>query len=695
MRRHWMFTAPLLTCSLTLSARGEVTTGSLLRRMTDMAALARFPDPPYKTIQFSSYDRRSVAPYVDGWYANSDGFGGEPIPGFLAVLKEPDASGIGRYLMAEVNGPGAIVRTWTAAINGTVAVYLDGADQPVYDGDATEFMQRIYARFARQASALAAGAEDWFKQNMACYFPIPFAKSLRIEWTGNMNELHFYHIEARTYPAGTRVTAFSPQDVITYDTEIRSVHPVLASPDGSYAPSVECRQSDIDVEVGPGAREELLRIEEPGAVHLLTLKVEADDVRAALRQAILKGYFDGAPHPQIEAPVGDFFGSGPGVAPYDSLPMTVRPDGSMACRFVMPFAHSAVFAVDNRGTQTIRVTGSAEVAGPLEGGESPMHFHAKWRVDHDLLAGGGDMAFDLPYLMARGKGVLVGVAAMILNPSGIPTSGGNWWGEGDEKVWVDDDVFPSLFGTGSEDYYNYAWSWPHLFAHAYCAQPLDTGPDNRGFCANNRWHILDALPFEQNVAFFMELFHHTPTPGLTYARAAYFYAYPEVRDDFRPIQTADLMQGLELPRDWQPVAAGAARDAVFYQAEDTLVAGSDHAKVEEGEMWSAGRMVRWTPQREGEGIAFDLDVPEDGRYQMVATFVHSPAGGRVAPVVNGVVGEPAADLHTPHLTMLRNAFFDISGGPVELKAGRQRIALRALSGAGTEIGVDFLWLIRR
>ena len=77
----------------------RVTTGSLYEEMIDMVGLAEFPEPAYETVQFSSYDRRSNLPGGGDWFANSDGFGNEPIPGFEAVLREPGEDGIGEYLM--------------------------------------------------------------------------------------------------------------------------------------------------------------------------------------------------------------------------------------------------------------------------------------------------------------------------------------------------------------------------------------------------------------------------------------------------------------------------------------------------------------------------------------------------------------------------------------------------------------------
>ena len=676
-----------------------VTFSDLLRQMADLRTLAEFPDPAYKTIQFSSYDRRSVAAYAPGWYANSDGFGREPIPNVLATLEEPDADGVGTYLIADVDGPGALVRTWTAAMDGEVTVTLDGRPDPLFLGSARGFLGRTYSVLARKAGLIEDDAAPGFRQEEACYFPIPFAKGLRIEWRGRLAKLHFYHIEVRRYPAGTAVRTFELGDLTTHRYGIARALAVLRAPSAAHELPPGGRVLPLEASVAPGQRVELAALEGPAALHELRLKVDAEDTDRALRQTVLRVHFDGASQPQIEAPVGDFFGSGPGVSPYDSLPMTVAPDGTMTCRFVMPFGSAARLVLENHGGQSVRVTGRAALADYEWREGDSLHFHAKWRVDHGLVAGGGDDSFDVPYVCARGRGVLVGVAAMLLNPSSVPTSGGNWWGEGDEKIWVDDDAFPSVFGTGSEDYFNYAWSRPGLFEHAYCAQPLNTGPGNRGFVTNNRWHILDPLPFRSRIDFFMELMHHSRTPGFTYARLACFYAGPQVRDDHIPITTADVTQGLQLPADWRPVAAGQARDAVFYQAQDLRRGDSANVAVVRGPVWSAGKLLNWTPKAEGETLDLRFDVARAGSYRMAITAGLTPVSGRFSAAIDGGAQmSPVPDLFTPQHTMLRSFFLQVGKERVlELTEGEHTLTLTARGNhegsSGTAVGLDFVWLV--
>jgi len=393
---------------------------------------------------------------------------------------------VGLYLLADVKGPGAVVRTWSAVINGELTVTLDGRAKPLYQGDASRFLQRTYSVLARQAGVIDADEGPGFRQEDACYFPIPFARSLRIEWRGRLDQLHFYHIETRLYPRGTGVATFQLADLVAAKEDITKTLTRLRYPGAQIKPPAHAHSVPLGKDIAPGGRALLAEATGPAALYQLALKVTGGDPVRALRQTVLRIHFDGAVQPQVESPVGDFFGSAPGISPFDSLPMTVSADGSMVCRFLMPFARSARLTLDNHGDSAVRVEGHLALGDREWVPGRSMHFFAKWRVNHGLIAGGGDDSFDLPYVCARGRGVLVGVAAMLLNPSNVPTSGGNWWGEGDEKIWVDDDAFPSLFGTGSEDYFNYAWSRPTLFSHAYCAQPLNTGPGNRGFVANSR-----------------------------------------------------------------------------------------------------------------------------------------------------------------------------------------------------------------
>ena len=680
-----------MTCILLVSVRGSfaetVTTGSLLQEMIDLERLAEFPQPSYKTVQFSSFDRRSIMPSQPGWFANSDGFGQEPIPGFEQVLRPPDKDGIGRYLICDVEGPGAIVRLWTARIVGTVQVYLDGSKEPLYDGEAEAFFQRAYETLAPSEE----GLEGTFSQASAGYYPIPFAKRCRIEWTGDLNELHFYQVQIRRYGSDAKVQTFHPNDLAKVANDIHKVARVLKSPETSWKGRSEEPALEIVSTVEAGETKEVLEIEGEKAIEQLTLKIRARDVDKALRQVILNIAFDGAPHGQVQAPIGDFFGAAPGINPYDSLPFTVLPDGTMVCRFFMPFQKHARVFIENRSGQAVTLTGTAvPVAYEWKDGRS-LHFRARWRVDHDLLAS-DSVVQDIPYVLARGKGTFVGATALIMNPTSVPSSWGNWWGEGDEKIFIDDDSRPSTFGTGSEDYFNYAWSSSRIFTHAYCGQPRNDGPANRGFVTNYRWQILDDMPFHERFEFFMELFSHEPVSGFSYARIAYYYGTPEISDDHMLVKDADV-RPLRLPESWMPVGRKLTEKAVFYQAEE-LAEGDAPVGFAKGDMWAGGRLLVWHPRQAGDSLEFQLPILEAGRYLIVLTVAQYPGAdsfkaklGDVPLVFNQEL--ESVELAVPFRTLSRN----FKSQEMALTRGSHLLRLES-HGKGTEgIGIDFIWIL--
>lgn len=686
----------LLSAATTQAA--PITTGSLVREMIDMRRLADFPSPAYKTVQFSSYDHRSNLPGGPEWFANSDGFGNEPVPNFEAVIKQPGADGIGEYLICDVDGPGAIVRVWTAAIEGQVRLFLDGQDQPVFAGSAHDFFRLTWQHY-KVAELDDKTLDGTFFQRNAGYYPIPFAKRCRLVWIGDVKKIHFYQVQIRRYEAGAQVETFTPEDLKTYANEIRRVAQVLAGPDRAWEYTSKNDELPINGEVAPGQKLEVLKLDGPQAVERLTLKLTADDVDRALRQTVMQIICDDYPWGQVQSPVGDFFGAAPGVNPYDSVPFTVRPDGTMISRYVMPFARSLRIVLENRGRQPVRVSGSALPMAYTWNDQRSMHFRARWRVDHDLI-GSGDAVQDLPYLIANGQGVYVGTAAMLLNPAPVPTPNGNWWGEGDEKIFVDDDVQPSTFGTGSEDYFNYAWSSPDIFVFPYCAQPRNDGPANRGFVTNNRWHIIDDLPFKQRISFYMELYSHETVPDMSYARIGYHYARPGLMDDHVVI-TGEDVRHLELPPDWQPAARRGAGNSVFFQAEDLLLKEADPAvQTVANNLWSGGKMLAWKPEESGAQLALKLPIAQDGKYMIHLCVALTPDSGVAAVEVDGKAAgfggdSGRIDLQVPHRTLSRV----VSSRDLQLKAGEHKLTLRSEGGAGNGqpgmIGIDFVWIQKR
>ncbi|TWT77637.1 hypothetical protein Pla123a_14330 [Posidoniimonas polymericola] len=682
----------LLASSSVAAARETVTTGTVIAEMTDLERLCRLPEVDYRTVQFTSYDRRSATPGGPEWFANSDGFGGAPQPPFLETLREPGHDGVGRYLMAEVDGPGVIVRTWTAAINGRLQVYLDGADQPVYDGPTERFLHHPYDSFLEGSGVAADVLDGTFYQRDAGYCPLPFAKGCRVVWEGNPKKTHFYYIQARKYLAPVDVQTFRPADLATFRDQIEAASRVLkGEPPASVAPTDETRE--IAALVVPGRSVTAVELDGASAITELVTQVKAMNERAALRGVVMSIAFDGHTSAQVQSPVGDFYAAAPGVNPYHSLPFVVEESGRMTSRFVMPYARSARISFKNLTDEPVVIAGHVKVAPREWDAERDLHFRARWRVMHDLSS---ETPVDIPFLVAGGAGRFVGAVSLMLNPSRGTHPNGSWWGEGDEKLFVDGDRFPAWYGTGSEDYYNYSWSAVDLFDYAYCGQNRNDGPANRGFVSNYRFHLIDDQPFRNRLAFYMELLMHDKVDGFSYACLAYHYARPGTIDDHRPITRRDVAEP-RLPEGWKPKAYRATEEATFLEPQE--LAPPD-AVYEEGEQWTGGDMLAWTPEDKGDTLELKVPISKAGRYQVRLGMALDARSGVVSATLDGEPfgfggGEGKMELYSARRTMCRASASD----RVELSEGEHTLTLTYEGGPaagapadGPRIGVDFLWL---
>ena len=173
-----------------------------------------------------------------------------------------------------------------------------------------------------------------------------------------------------------------------------------------------------------------------------------DQIEAALRALVIQISFDG--RQTVEAPLGDFFGAAPGINPFQSLPLGVNRRRLDVLPLGHAFSETAEIRLVNHGQIPVPVA-VTWTAMPWKWTDRSMYFHARWKIEHDVRT---RPMQDWNYLTAKGKGVFGGVAFFIDNPVK------DWWGEGDEKIYVDGETFPSHFGTGTEDYYGFGWCCP-------------------------------------------------------------------------------------------------------------------------------------------------------------------------------------------------------------------------------------------
>lgn len=629
-------TAGLLVAALSgWAGSPPVTTESLLDDMTNLVALARFPSPPFTTRQFSSWDRAAVSP-SNHWFANADS--GQ----FLRVETN---SGRREFVMADVEGPGAVVRIWSANPAGTVRCYLDGAETPTLEAPLKDLLGGTYPGLPPPLAGEAS--KGW---NL--YVPIPYARSCRITCDSGK---FYYHVNVRTYPPGTPVETFDPAQLTRLAPRIYAVAARLLA-GGMADPPAGAEPQALSFRLRPGDTS-TVSVRGERAIAALDLRPRARDLESGLRGVVLQMQFDG--EPCVEVPLGDFFGCGPGIHPFSTIAMGMTTAGVLSARWFMPFREGAMVRWTNLGTQEVEVVGTLHSVRH-HWREDSLHFHAGWRAEFGVPT---LPMRDWNYLSVTGAGVFVGASFGIDNPVR------KWWGEGDEKIYVDGETFPGHFGTGTEDYFGYAWCSPQLFTHAYHAQPRCDGPDNYGRTSVNRLHILDRIPFARDFRFDMELWHWDNRCQVNLAVAAYWYGRPGSRADFPRLRPDDLVL-----RPMPPY--GAARVPGVLEGESlAVVRAAATAEPQEWPGTSGERHLWWHKGvRTGDVLVVSFPAPKDGRYQVFARCLAAKDYGIHQLTINGRIVVPPLDSYHPEVVV--RAERDL--GWFDLKAAGNELAITAL-----------------
>lgn len=518
--------AALSAAAIFSSCRNEkiVTFRSLLKEMAMKETLARFPDHSYRLVQFSSYDRRSIHRDSAGWFANDD---------YTRFIREETNEGRREYVMLEADGPGAIVRWWMTfgnanALNSYIRVYVDGQPTPVIEGMAPQLVgEGVLA--PDPLSAAVSPLTEPQRQGYNLYLPLPFAEKCKITLENDSIVITpqrstpsiYYNINARLYDEGTRVVSVKSEMFRSDTLAISECAQALLSSPG--AESKNDLKSFTSGKFAPGEACSVL-ITNPGfAVKSFTLALNAKDTASVLKNAIVRMRFDG--RETVEVPAGCFFGTGYSYNSYRTHFTAVDQDGNMSSSWLMPFRDNCEISVLNGTSDSVLITASVTMS-PYKWDDSSMYFGASWKeyaaveTAGSENTGGTGLHTDLNIADLRGRGLYVGDAVLVFN------SADAWWGEGDEKIYVDGETFPSSLGTGTEDYYGYAWCRPEPFSHPLIAQPTGLGNFHPGMSVNMRYRILDAIPFHESIRVDIELWHWVKTT-IDYSVTSYYYLSSE------------------------------------------------------------------------------------------------------------------------------------------------------------------------
>lgn len=374
------------------------------------------------------------------------------------------------------------------------------------------------------------------------------------------------------------------------------------------------------VPIPAGAKATLAEIQGPGVIVQIWVTIGAKD-KYFLRRILLKMYWDGEENPSVEVPIGDFFGTGFQYIQYVT-PYVGMSSGGYYSYFPMPFQKTARVEVVNQTGQEINSfyyhIDYQKLAEPLE--TNVAYFHANWRRDIRT-----ESKSNYVVLEAEGEGHFVG-----LNMSMQGYDGGLQYLEGDEMVYVDGEMQPSLYGTGTEDYFTSGWYFNRgEFAAPY--HGLILKDDSLGRIAAYRFHIQDAIPFKKSIRFTIE-HGHANEEIADYSSTAYWYQ-KEPHKRFAEI----LPAGSRIPL--RTTVPNGAIEAEALTPSKTNLAYRMEEMADFGAEWSNSRQLRIAGQKVGD--SFTLDVPAtEPRYDVSVYFTKGPECGDVSVMFGGEkVGE--------------------------------------------------------
>jgi len=643
----------------------RLTYTDLVGHLTDMERVAVLPAQGEQCMQWSSYDRASrydekTGKYVK-WEANGDGNG--------YIRKEG-----GKLVVAEMNGPGCIWRIWSATTKeGHVRIYLDGQPKPAVDLPFSGYFDGKNEPFTRSALVHTAAGNG-----KNCYIPIPFQKSCKIIADPNYGQ--YFQFTYSVFPRGTIVPTFNMNLSDEEKAALDKANERLTNCGADWDVYKGQKKEFISVSIPAGEKKTVFKTSGPAAITSLIVRgpLPADIglQREILRELTISIFWDRQSKPAVWCPLGDFFGTAPGANQYKSLPLGIIGNSAYS-NWYMPFDKEVNIEFANESQTDVTAQFEITVTPLNNPVEKYGRFHAKWHRD-TFLPAEPERKIDWTILKTTGRGRFCGVELEVWNPRG------GWWGEGDEKFFVDGEKFPSTYGTGSEDYFGYAWSSADLFYNPLHNQTICEG--NKGHISVNRWQIADNIPFQNSFEGSIEKYWPNEKPT-QYSCVAYWYQAAGEQDPYESIpvdQRVNFYSPITYPLELSGIT-------VLEKPEGKL--DEQNMSAYRPAKWKDDNQLWWTG-KPGAKLKLAVNVKNEGDFEFYTKLTKAPDYGIVQFYIDdNKLGEPI-DLFNKDKVIITD---ELNLGKVRLNPGDHVLTVEILGANPDAIkmymfGMDYLRL---
>lgn len=610
-----------------ISQSDTITMESLLDEMVSVEELALFPQPYYTTHQESSYDRRSISPDQAGWFANNDGFG---------IIREDTIDGRIEKVMFDEVGAGVITRIWITTIDkrGTWRFYFDGNTEPSWIVDGYDLMKFNIPSLGKGLLQPHTSYEPDGKGGNTLFLPIPYATGCKITFEdaeGVNPTPKYYGINFRKYPEDTRVESFSKEVVERCKDKIAKVDELLLNPK---------TKSDITLlkeekRVSPSSS---ILVDLPNgqnAVYDLIVKVDSsglNDFGQIMRELILVANFDNKE--TVWVPLSDYSGGGMGAPYVKSWYLNADGGGKVTSHWLMPYKEKGSLSIINLSQTDVNITMEISTA-PLAWNDRSLYFHSSWKQENGIYIHNNpdeaEKCLDWNFTEIEGRGIYKGDILSLFNHAP------RWYGEGDEKIWIDNDTFPSHFGTGTEDYYNSSWAPVYPFHTPFGGAPRADLPSSHGYNTFFRTRNLDGIPFNDSFRFDIEMIGWD-SGYVDYATTTYWYG--DYNAHTVTTSGAEEAKKKLVPTPYNPADYNIENSIEFENARILNKSENLHISTQLMHDFSDGRWSKATQLlgrngNVGDYIELEFDYPKKGKYDVILYATHAKDFGILSFTLNG------------------------------------------------------------
>ena len=461
------------------------------------------------------------------------------------------------------------------------------------------------------------------------------------------------------------------------------------NPEGEPDPNSNRDNSNV----APGQTEVLMDVKGPGVITHIWMTFLGPEPHpwakggsANHQEMLLRMYWDGSERPAVEAPVGDFFANSFGKrSEVISLPVVVEDADSYNCFWHMPFRRAARVEIVNQSDKPVSLLYyNIDWIKKEHIPEGTPYFYAQYRQEYPVQKGK-----DYALLETSGKGHYVGTVLSVRTRSPA------WFGEGDEKIYIDKENKPSIWGTGTEDYFLSAWGLKTTGTAYFGVPYFDQWGIVGGHTSAYRWHVTDPIVFSKGIKVTFEHYGWmSPDENPEYKS----HSWNEREDDYSSVafwyQTGEPTFRARAPhaRDRKLPCLDRIITARDYTAQKYH--GLGEAVAQNLDIYPNGHLFYKPPKPENAWIEIPFDIEKKEPRRLLVVMTCSYDYGKYQAYLNGVKLGAVVDLYSSEISSREYHLLDFWPDPGKYTLRLECVGKNPSSG-GYYVGIESVRLRER